>query len=278
MHTFFESARPGHTVRIGTTDAELPILYRREDSFGGLFTANLDAVRAILPSDQLHPVETVRRGRAIVFVGAYNYLETSVGPYGEVAVAVLAVFGKRPPPLLPAMLESKWPGFGGLVVHLPVTRELARDVGRDVWGYPKFVADMEFRNTPELQECRLAEAGSHIATLTIMKRGLALSEHRPLITFSVKNQDLIRTTVAQSGLARNAIGAGGSTLVIGDSHPVADSLRSLDLDSKPLMTRCFTERYAILPEGEIIQRGVRALDGYRGVDGRSSSGERYATR
>ena len=89
---------------------------------------------------------------------------------------------------------------------------------------------------------------------------------RALVTYSVKNHDLIRTTVSQSGLARSAIGAGGSSLVIGDSHPVADSLRALDLDAKPLMTRCFAERYAILPEGKIIEQGVRPLDGYRGAD------------
>lgn len=263
MRAFFEGARPG---RIVTTDAgtfELPVLYFRDDSFGAVFSADLEALRAAMPSDQLHPVQ-LRRGRGLVYIAALDYLETSVSPYGELAVVVPAVHGKRPPPVLPSVFESSWPGFGGVILHLPVTHRLARDAGRLLWGYPKFIASMQFSSTPELHECRLEEGGMHILTLRVVKRGVAFADRRPLITYSVKDGALIRTTIPQSALVRMAFGAGGSSLVLGDQHPVAMSLRSLGIAPQPVMTRYFTDRCAILPEGEVVETGVRPLDGYLG--------------
>lgn len=268
MRAFFDGTRPGRVVTTGDARVELPILYFRDDSFQALFTADLAALRGAMPSDHLHPIR-VAPGRGLVGVGAFDYRETSVGPYGEVGVVVPVVYGKRqPPPLLPALFESGWPGFGLVVLHLPVTTELARDGGRRQWGYAKFLADMTFRHTPEYQECRLEEAGEHILTLRVARRGVALPDRRPLVTYSVKDLDLIKTTIPQQALARTALGAGGSSLLLGDKHPVARSIRGLGVDPKPIMTRAFFARSAILPEGEIVEQGVGPLDGYPGAGDR----------
>lgn len=267
MRTFFEGTRPGRIVQCGGADIELPALYFRDDSFDALFSADLEALRAAMPSDSLHPVPLVRRGRGVIYVGCFDYLDTSMGPYGEVGIAVPVVYGRRPPPpLIPLLLETSWPGFGAVILHLPVTRRLARDGGRVQWGYPKFVADMEFQNTPELLECRLDEGGQHILTLRIKKRGPVIPDRRPLITYSVKDGNLLRTKIPQATLSRTALGAGGGSLVVGREHPVAQSLHELGIDPHPLMTRYYPERSAILPEGEVIERSVRPLDGYQGTD------------
>jgi hypothetical protein len=266
MRPFFSETRPGREVTVGNSKLELPVLYFRDDSFGALFSADLQALRALMPSDKLHPIPSLRRGRGFLYIAAFDYLETSIEPYGELAVVVPAVHGRRPPPLVPSLLEASWPGFGGVVLHLPVTRREARDGGRVLWGYTKFIANMEFQNTPELHECRLEEGGRHILTLHVTKRGVAMPDRRPIITYSVKDGSLIRTAIPQSAIVRAAVGAGGSFLELGDSHPVARSIQALDVDPKPLMTRYYLDRHAILPEGEIIERGVRALDGYIGAD------------
>lgn len=265
MRAFFDGTRPGRTVTFGTSTFELPALYFRDDSFAAVFTADYERVRAYMPSDQLHPVPA-SRGRALIAVIAYDYLETSVGPYGEVGVSAPVVYGRRPPPILPMALESAWDGFGHLILHLPVTRRSARDGGRGQWGYTKFVADMEFENTPEMHRCRLEEGGDHILTLQVNKRGLLLPDRRPIVTYSVKDGDLVRTTIPQASITRTALGAGGSSLELGDAHPVARSLRDLGIDLRPVMTRYFADRMAILPEGVVIENGVRPLDGYLGSD------------
>jgi hypothetical protein len=266
MRTFFEGTRPGRLVTWGTAEFELPVLYFRDDSFGALFSADLDKLRAVMPSDNLHPIPLLRPGRGFIYIGAYDYLDTSVGAYGEVAVAVPAVYGRRPPPLLPTLLESRWPGLGGVILHLPVTNRMSRDGGRGQWGYTKFLADMEFQTNPEYLECRLEEDGDHILTLRVAKRGITLPDRRPLITYSVKDGDLIRTRIPQTMLTRTALGARGSSLALGETHPVAQSIKALGVDPRPLMTRYHLDRSTILPEGEVLERGVRPLDGYIGSE------------
>ncbi len=265
MRDFFEGTRPGRAVTAGSVGLELPALYFREDSFLGMFTADLANVRRLMPSRSLHPVRTAT-GRALLAIAAYDYLETSFDPYGEVAIAVPVVHGRRAAPVLPLLAEARWGGFGYLVLHLPVTRRSARDGGREVWGYAKFIADMKFRNTPERYECRLDEGGDHILTLRVVKRGLLSPDRRPIVTYSVKDRALVRTTVPQTAITRTALGAGGSSLELGDAHPVARSLRELDVDPRPVATRYFLDRQAILPEGEVVERGVQPLDGYRGSE------------
>jgi hypothetical protein len=181
-NVFFSSTRPGEKVTQGTVSFELPILYFHDDVFGLLFGADFNRLRKFMPSKSLHPVR-LPGGRAIVGIFAMNYLETTIGPYGELAMAVPVVHGSRPPfPLIPLLMESGYPGFGFLVFHLPVTTLAARDAGRGGWGYTKFTSDMVFTLTPEFLECRLSEEGSHILTLRVARQGIALPDRKPLIT------------------------------------------------------------------------------------------------
>jgi hypothetical protein len=271
---FFAGARPGRLVTHGSATFELPILYHRDDAFGLFFTADAAAVRALLPSPRLHPL-ALPGGRVLVGVMAFNYVDTSVGPYGEVAVAAPVVHGARPP-LGPAaaLLEARYPGFGNLVLHLPVTNRVARDAGRGQWGYTKFVADMRFRITPERMECELAEGGRDILSLRVERRGLATPDPNPLVTYSVRDGELIRTTIPQRATFRNAFRPRGSSLELG-SHPVADEIRALDLGERPLLSRYYLERAAILPAGEVVERGVRPLEGFRGERDEAEHGVRY---
>ena len=125
---------------------------------------------------------------------------------------------------------------------------------------------MRFQSTPEFQECRLEEGGKHILSLHVVKRGLPLPDRRPLITYSVKERTLIRTTIPQSSIVRTALGAGGASLQLGDAHPVATAIRELGIDPRPVMTRSNLDRSAILPEGEMVEHAVRPLEGYLGTE------------
>jgi len=271
---FFSSTRPGDKVTHGTATFELPILYFHDEVFGLLYGADFRKVQALMPSDRLHPVR-LPGGRAIVAIFAMNYLETTAGPYGELAVAVPVVHGSRPPfPLIPLIMEAGYPGFGLLILHLPVTTLVARDGGRGVWGYTKFTSDMLFTLTPEFMECRLSEEGTYILTLRVARQGMALRDRRPLVTYTVKEQRLIRTTIPQKGTQRLALRPRDSFLELGD-HPVAASIRELGLSDRPFISRYYMERSGILPKGEVIEEGVHTLEGYYGHEREGTIETRY---
>ncbi|MEW6529250.1 MAG: acetoacetate decarboxylase family protein [Thermodesulfobacteriota bacterium] len=265
MNAFFASTRPGKVVNYKGTEFELPILYFRDDLFLLFFAADFGRVKAAMPSDKLNPVRMFGN-RALVGFAAFNYIETTIGPYGEVGVVVPAIYGAKSLPLgLSALLESRQPGFGMVVLHLPVTTTQARDGGREGWGYSKFVADMRFVVTPEFMECRLSEVDRHILTMSVAKRGLAIRDSRPLVTFSVKDRNLIKTTIPQTGTYRFSMYPRGSYVQFGD-HEVSRSIQELGLSSRPVLSRYYLERSAILPVGEVIEQGVRPLEGYYGQE------------
>jgi len=267
MQPFFGDSKPVNTFTHGAATFDLPILYYRDDALALYFTADFEKVKAAMPSDRLHPV-ILPGNKAIVAICAFNYIDTSIGSYGEVAVALPAVFDRKMTSfsgLLAAIRESGYPGFGVVVMHLPVTRVEARDAGRGEWGYTKFIADMHFTVSPEYMECRMLEGDDHILDLRLKRKGFYLRDKKPLTTFSVKDGDLIKTVIPQTATKRISLMPGGSSLELGD-HPVAESIRSLGISARPFMSVYYPERAGILPSGTVIENGVRPLEGHLGED------------
>jgi hypothetical protein len=87
MTPFFPPTNARKTVTHGKLSFELPILYFRDDAFGLFFTADPNKVRSVMPSHRLHPVRLSAK-KAIVGVVAFNYMDTTLGPYGELAVVL----------------------------------------------------------------------------------------------------------------------------------------------------------------------------------------------
>lgn len=262
---FFQRTKPSISMTSVGSEAspvELLILYFRSDCFMGVFSADLDAVIELLPSDQLYPVRT-SRGRAAVGIVAYNYLETSIGAYGEIGIAALCTFGRSAPPLIPLGLEARWPGFGGFVVHLPVTHDRACQAGRSIWGYPKFVADMAFDLTPEHQRVELREGGKEILSLDIAARGSLVQDNSALVTYSEHDGHILRTTIPVRSAYRLAVRRPRGGFELGE-HPLADGLRRLDLSPNPIATKCYVDHAAILPAGDVIGRSTRSASGFEG--------------
>jgi hypothetical protein len=251
-------------VNVGSARVDLPVMYYRDDSFLGIFGAALEPVRALLPCDDLYPV-TLPDGRATVAILAFNYFETSIGPYGEIGIAVPCTYGRAAPPLVPLGLEARYPGWGGFVAHLPVTSLVARDGGRVIFGYTKFVADMEFEKRPAYQQVRMFEAGAHILTLTVKQQGLPIKDNRPLITYSVRDGQLLKTTIPTRAVYQLGLTPGSGTLELGD-HPVAGQLRDLDISTTAAMTKNYLSRCSILPAGEPLGPADRPHVGYLGQE------------
>jgi hypothetical protein len=251
-------------VDVDSAQVDLPVMYYRDDSFMAMFGASYDPVRALLPSKELYPV-TLDGKRALVAVLAFNYLQTSIGPYGEIGIAIPCTHGQPGPPFLPLALEARYPGWGGFVLHLPVTSLAARDGGRVVYGYAKFVADMDFEKRPAYQRVHMWEGESHILTFTVQQRGLPIKDNRPLVTYSVRDGELIKTTIPSRAVYQLGMAPGSGTLELGD-HPIADELRALDISTTAVITKNYLSRSSILPAGEPVGPAERPHVGHLGTD------------
>ncbi|MCL7453644.1 MAG: acetoacetate decarboxylase family protein [Anaerolineae bacterium] len=262
---FFDWTGPTEKgIDVGSARVDLPVMYYRDDSFMGIFAADYEPVRTLLPSQDLYPV-TLPDGRATIAIFAFNYLETGIGPYGEIAIALPCTHGQQASALLPLVLESRYPGWGAFVLHLPVTSLVARDAGRVVFGYTKFVADMAFQKRPAYQSVRMSEAGAHILSLTVQQRGLTLKDNRPLVTYSVRDGELLRTTVPSRSVYQVGLTPGSATLELGD-HEIGRQLQALNISTTGVLAKNYLTRSGILPAGEPVGQADRPHVGYAGQD------------
>ena len=256
--------------RVGIHEVVLPIAYHRSDSAFAIFSANEDAVREILPSPLLHPVR-LRPGRCAFGVFALRHHEASVAgpdgqvflahPYGEVVIGPLVSESAMPAAVPFAGLFSSKVGI--FVMHMPVTTRQARDLGRVLWGYNKFVADMEFNEDAFANSVVVSEAGSEILRLETPGRGRVRRVVEDNVLYSVLDGKLLRTSCPTIGYARRSLGGGG--VVALGAHSVGRDLQQLAISSRSLAVQTMVHQRLLLPDGSPIG-DARAGDGFGGRD------------
>lgn len=202
-----------------------PTLYYDVRMLTAFFMAPLQRVRTVLPSKRLHPLR-VTPWHGIVYVAAYEYRESDIGPYNELGI-VIPVSLNRPSPVFTGVLLPVPAEPDGYLLHLPVTTEIARDLGVEHAAYPKFLADIDFKEEGQWVSCRLTEAGQHILTLTVRKGNPRPAPRYRLHPVNLRAGRLLRPTAIcserQESVSRKASDV---KLELGD-HRISQELRDL---------------------------------------------------
>lgn len=212
-------------VVVGDERFELPQRYYDWSFVMAHFPASTRRVRRLLPpGDALRPVEIVP-GLAVVSLAAFEYRRArSLAPYNEVGVMVPVRHSpERSHPLLPLLYPERY-GVGFWVHYLPVTTPQADAAGREIWGFPKVVADIRFQDVGWTRRCRLRANGQDVLTLDAAM-GETRTEPREFHAFSIKDGTLLRTLVDTRAQYHGwFLRGGGASFTLGD-HPVAQQLR-----------------------------------------------------
>jgi hypothetical protein len=261
---------PTTRVRVGDRALRLPLRYPDNSCLASVHAASYAEVAAALPDGPLQPVRWAD-GRALVSVAAFRYRAVTtaddppglLAPYGELSVA--AVVTRGPAPRVLPLLRRRLPLF---VLHLPVTTAEARDAGAALWGFPKFVADMDFTEHRTARGVTVAEGGTALLSLTVRAAGPVLPDRRPAVLYSVLDGHLVETRVPMAGRLRLGVGPAAGRLELGE-HPVADHLRRLDVAPAPLVVFDHLEHRSLLPAGRAVgpapvHRGHRGEERVRG--------------
>jgi hypothetical protein len=260
---FFQVPQTSHSTTEG--DVDLPILYFDTSTLVAFFVADRDAVEAKLSGTGLRPALTVG-GRALVGVAHYEYRQTGVGTYNEVGVALPVLPEGAPAPRNPIQalygsVDERHMGFH--ILDLPVTTPAANAAGRELWGYPKFVAPIPFQLDRKSFESSVVDPDGHGDIFTLSGRLLPSLPIPPmsLVLYSHHRGNLWRTVVNVRG--RTNLRPGRSLkLRVGDStHRMADNLRDLGLDGAHPIIVMDTNRFqsrlnAGVPVGTVATRAT----------------------
>lgn len=225
---FFDGVSQVDAVLAGEP-AKLPIFYYEGTAQTAVFPARLSGLRALLPDPRFVPAR-LAPGVGALGITCFEYADTDIGPYNELAISVvLSVPPHAPNPPGRALL-------GGLrrrqlhawVQHLPVTTEIARVGGVELYNYPKFVAAIDFAESERERACRLATVNEHI--LTLSGELIAARRSWQVQLFS----HLWMDRQPQSAEFKLNVLAGGRTLrpgsarlTLGEHHPIARELATL---------------------------------------------------
>ena len=191
--------------------------------------APTEKIKSFLPSKRMKPYR-ITPWHSILSITAYQYRECDLSPYNEVSIGV------------PVTIDEETPMFSGSLRslpkspkvyshHLPVTTEIAREVGDEFAGYPKFIADIEFVEDEQWVTCKLGVDNQNILTLRGRKLELEQAPRVRVHPITFRNGYILRSefVISERGMG-NSKGGEDVKLELGE-HPIADELRELNLGS-----------------------------------------------
>jgi hypothetical protein len=232
---FFEGVSQTE-VSLGGQTLRIPVFYYDAVATAASFPARLGALRRLMPDPRISPAR-LAPGLGVVSVLCFEYRDTDIGPYNEVAISVA---------LNEPWFRSNLPGralFGDMrrrqwnvwVHHLPVTTEIARAGGVEFYNYPKFIARIEFEETPKQRVCRLYEGQEHILTLGGKRIATPRSERIQFFSHlwmdGQPQSSEFKSNAIAMGISRRP---GAASLELGDRHPIARELAGLLVSRRPI--------------------------------------------
>ncbi|AKA23662.1 hypothetical protein PCL1606_22090 [Pseudomonas chlororaphis] len=136
-----------HKVDIGF-ESYSPNFYYQNSRVTAVYTADLEALRALMPAEVLAAVQPLQvwPGRGLIAFTAYTYEHCDNDAYNEVAVSIVTNKpGKANLGPFTLLGQSMSGDFWGYVLKLPVNTELARVRGVVGYNLPKWLTGIDRR-------------------------------------------------------------------------------------------------------------------------------------
>jgi hypothetical protein len=221
---------------LGDEPVKLPIFYYDGTATGAVFPARLGALRRLMPDPRFSPAR-LAPGLGAVAITCFEYRDTDIGPYNELAISVVlnepSFLPNLPGRALIASLRRRQ--LHAWVHHLPVTTEIARAGGVELYNYPKFVGGIDFEETGTHRVCRLREGQEHILTLSGERIATPRSEQVQLFSHLWMDRQPqgseFKINAIEMGVS---LRPGVASLQLGERHPIARELADLIAWRRPI--------------------------------------------
>lgn len=219
-----ELVGPG-TWRVQGRTITLPVRITEAEAALAVFAAPPAGAATCLAGTGLRPVTLAGRAFGVLMVVRYG--EWALGAYDEVGVGLLA---------------GGPDGRPGLhLVDLPVTGELTREAGQDIWGLPKWLmrADLVFDGPAASVTVHDGDTFVLRADLRAGRVGVPFRLRAGLRVWSRADRGaqagVLLSGVAPMSVRGTHVGRGSARLELGD-HPMARRMAALGMTGRPLLT------------------------------------------
>jgi len=247
----FFAGVPQHPVTLAGYEFPSPTFYYDYSQASVVAVTPLERIKELLPSPRLYPLRLTPRSGVTVIV-AYEYRDSDIGPYNEVAVG-FPVTVDRNAPVVTELRRFQVQGGSVFIWQLPVTTAIARDLGVEVAGYPKFLADIVFTRDKETTTCTLSENRQPILSLRGKNTKTARGKLTKYKLYTCKDGIPLCANLHINPLEYSqARGRNLATLDLGTGHRVCTELREMTLSRRPVL-------YQYMPSYEAILFGSKNI-------------------
>jgi|GEM_PF-316271 len=250
---FFKGIKQWAFFQADDREGKLPCFYYDTTSLTAIYTAATREIRALLPRKEMYPLEVIP-GRCLIAFTAFEYRKTDIDPYNEFAISFPISYNRPQIPSLTAAWQMAWRNISAYVWQLPVTTEIARKGGVDMYGYPKFIADITFEKRTDAITCTLSENEETILALTGKILPVRREKVTRFTTYSVIDGIPLKANVLINPIQFAQSMAKTSAAIELGSHPIARMLKTFELSRKPI-----TYQYSPLNQG-ILFAGRNLID------------------
>jgi hypothetical protein len=224
----------------------IPVEVRSARMVSAQFFVDADPAQRVIDYSGLRVARQLR-GKAMLALSGVAYTDNDLGPYHEFAIA----FVVEPHDASPGQrVSAKNPTT--FIHRLPVNQAFTCTVGKGLWGFPKWVCDIDYRERGRRTECVVSEDGALAVALEVRRGLVPLPPNEMEMQAYSWDEGVLRRTPWITRNARGSARPGGATVALGD-HPMADDLRSLGLPRRALMTTSVGLMSAAFGEPEVVE-------------------------
>ncbi|MCD9568497.1 acetoacetate decarboxylase (ADC) [Pseudomonas protegens] len=225
-----------HKVDIGF-ESYSPNFYYQNSRVTAVYTADLDALRALMPPEVMATVQPLQvwPGRGLIAFTAYTYEHCDNDAYNEVAVSIITNKpGKSNLGPLTLIGQSMSGDFWGYVLKLPVNTELARVRGVVGYNLPKWLTGIDRKEDAQSVVYDITDSQTGKVDVSFKAKKLDnLSRDVDVVTSSFTNLDHQGQLAYGYAVSRqlshgSSRDADSATLTLGDGS-LSNYLRALKL-------------------------------------------------
>ncbi|MCX8555043.1 acetoacetate decarboxylase family protein [Mycolicibacterium mucogenicum] len=207
----------------------MPVRVRKAAQHMAMFAVDADAAQRMIDYSGLR-VCRFRPRRAVAVLMLMHYVDSDLGEYYEYGTNIMV----NPPGSNASGLRALQ-SAGAFIHHLPVDQAFTLEAGRNIWGYPKVMADFAIRD------------GKNFSfDVTIDGRFAVGMDFRPGFPVPAPSKPQAPPTYSHlDGVTRETVGVmkpsgvryrpGGVTVRLGD-HPYAQELAALGLPKRAMLS------------------------------------------
>ncbi|MDX1314718.1 MAG: acetoacetate decarboxylase family protein [Eudoraea sp.] len=203
----------------------VPVFYQDISFMSVSLLASMEGLKNILPSKRCKPYR-ITPWHGAISLTAYQYRESDIDPYNEFSISV------------PVTIDDETPLFTGTLRkmpksplvyshHLPVTTEIARVVGAEFAGYPKFIADIKFTEDDNWLNCELIADNQVVLTVSGRKLRLRRVPRSRVSPITHRRGYLLRSEFVISERDMGSSTSAADVQIEFGDHPIAREMKEI---------------------------------------------------